>query len=199
MYFNILSKSLLAALFSLTLATSTLSSSASAAGLPSRDEIKSVAKLSLKNIQVFSSPAHNFSINFPDNWTKVEPKDSPIVCKFLVLNGLASYRVAVETVPAGTTLSDYFKATTEQVKVAMAAARMPVTIASETDSKLAGVAAKKSIYTFTFEDSAHIPKTEQYLAINGNKGYVFNYTADSEVFDDFREVIDTVLNSMEFH
>ena len=150
-------------------------------------------------MQVFKSTAHNFSISYPDSWTKLEPKDGPIVCKFVILNGLASYRVAVETLPAPMSLADYAKATDEQIKIAMAAAHMPVTVVSESDSKLAGVDAKKSVYTFTFEDSTHIPKTEQYLAIKGNKGYVFNYTADSEIFDDFREVIDTVLKSMEFH
>ncbi|MBP9089978.1 hypothetical protein KBI23_03055 [bacterium] len=164
---------------------------------PTKKEVKEAAQLSLKEMLRYSSPQHKFSIKYPQNWGKLEPRDSPIVCKFLIMGGLASYRVAVESLPAGTTLAEYFKVTTEQVKAAMAAQKMPITVVSESDSKLAGVPAKKSIYTFTFEDSPRTPKIEQYLVVKGDRGYVFNYTADSEIFDDFHGVIESVLDSME--
>lgn len=174
-----------------------LSSPVVAGEFPTKKEVKEAAQLSLKEMLRYSSPQHKFSIKYPQNWGKLEPRDSPIVCKFIIMGGLASYRVAVESLPAGTTLADYFKVTTEQVKAAMAAQKMPITVVSESDSKLAGVPAKKSIYTFTFEDSPRTPKIEQYLVVKGDKGYVFNYTADSEIFDDFHIVIDRVLDSME--
>jgi hypothetical protein len=165
---------------------------------PTKKEVIEAAQLSLKDMSLYSSPQQKFSVKYPKNWGKLEPRDSPIVCKFIIMGGLASYRVAVESLPEGTTLADYFKVTTEQVKAAMAAQRMPITVVSESDSKLAGVPAKKSVYTFTFEDSPRTPKIEQYLVVKGDKGYVFNYTADSEIFDDFHIVIDQVLDSMEF-
>ncbi|MDP3509994.1 MAG: hypothetical protein Q8T09_18635 [Candidatus Melainabacteria bacterium] len=171
---------------------------AKAGEFPTKAQVDEAAKLSLKEMAVYKSPQHKFTIKYPQNWDKLEPKDSPIVCKFLIMGGLASYRVAVESLPAGTTLADYFKVTNEQVKQAMAAQKMPITVVSESDSKLAGQPAKKSVYTFTFEDSPRTPKGEQYLVVKGDKGYVFNYTADSEVFDSFHTVIDRALDSMEF-
>ena len=164
---------------------------------PTKSEVKEAAQLSLNEMSVYSSPQQKFSIKYPKNWGKLEPRDTPIVCKFIIMGGLASYRVAVESLPAGTTLADYFKVTTEQVKAAMAAQKMPITVVSESDSKLAGEAAIKSVYTFTFEDSPRTPKIEQYLVVKGDRGYVFNYTADSEIFDDFHVVIEAVLDSME--
>lgn len=171
---------------------------AHAGEFPTKKEVKEAAQLSLQDMAVFTSAHQSFSIKYPKNWGKLEPRDSPIVCKFIIMGGLASYRVAAENLPAGTTLADYFKVTTEQVKAAMAAQRMPITVVSESDSKLAGQPAKKSVYTFTFEDSSRTPKIEQYLVVKGDKGYVFNYTADSELFDDFHAVIEKVLESMEF-
>ena len=171
---------------------------ANAGEFPTTKEVKEAAQLSLQDMAVFTSAHQSFSIRYPKNWGKLEPRDSPIVCKFIIMGGLASYRVAAENLPAGTTLADYFKVTTEQVKAAMAAQRMPITVVSESDSKLAGQPAKKSVYTFTFEDSSRTPKIEQYLVVKGDKGYVFNYTADSELFDDFHAVIEKVLESMEF-
>ncbi len=170
---------------------------AQAGDFPTKKEVKEAAQLSLQAMSLYNSPQHKFSIKYPKNWGKLEPRDSPIVCKFIIMGGLASYRVAVENLPEGTTLVDYFKVTTEQVKAAMAAQKMPITVVSESDSKLAGVPAKKSVYTFTFEDSPRTPKIEQFLVVKGDKGYVFNYTADSEIFDDFHIVIDRVLDSME--
>lgn len=171
---------------------------AQAGEFPTKQQVDEAAKLSLREMAVYKSPLHKFSVKYPQNWDKLEPKDSPIVCKFLVMGGLASYRVAVESLPAGTTLADYVKVTNEQVKQAMAAQKMPITVVSESDSKLAGEPAKKSVYTFSFEDSPRTPRGEQYLVVKGDKGYVFNYTADSEVFDSFHTVIDRALDSMEF-
>jgi len=171
---------------------------AQAGEFPTKKEVKEAAQLSLQDMAVFTSAQQSFSIKYPKNWGKLEPRDSPIVCKFIIMGGLASYRVAAENLPAGTTLADYFKVTTEQVKAAMAAQKMPITVVSESDTKLAGQPAKKSVYTFTFEDSSRTPKIEQYLVVKGDKGYVFNYTADSELFDDFHAVIERVLDSMEF-
>ena len=171
---------------------------AQAGEFPTKKEVKESALLSLQDMAVFTSAQHRFSIKYPKSWGKLEPRDSPIVCKFIIMGGLASYRVAVDDLPVGTTLADYFKVTTEQVKVAMAAQKMPITVVSESDSKLAGQPARKSFYTVTYEDSSRTPKIEQYLVVKGNKGYVFNYTADIELFDDFHVVIERVLDSMEF-
>jgi len=166
--------------------------------IPNKSELKENVEVALKGMERYSNAQHGFSIDYPKTWEKIEPKDSLIICKFITLDGLASYRVVVEKLPSPITLAEYYKLTSDQIKTALPAQHMAVNFVSEGDSKLGGVPAKKTIYTLAFEDTPRTAKIEQYLAIKGDKGFVFNYTAEEPIFDDFRKVIDKALDSMEF-
>ena len=92
-----------------TVATAGHNQVAIADGFPSQKEVQEIAQQSLQELVQFSNPERGINIKYPKNWEKIEPKDTLIVCKFLTLNGLASYRVAVDQLPASITLADYAK------------------------------------------------------------------------------------------
>ena len=146
---------------------------------------------------LFNSPEKGFKLKYPSDWAEEEFQQGPLVCKFKTLNGLVSARMAVEQLPPGMTLDQYSTATNQQVKAFMESEKMPVTIVEESRTVFNTVPACKIVYTFPLADKPATTKAMQILAVKNGRGYVFNYTAISDKYDEFLTVINTVVNSIE--
>ena len=169
------------------------------AAQPTKEEIKNEVQKSLQQVTTLSMASKGFKLQYPKNWEESEPTEGLIACRFKALHGMVSARVAVEQLPAAMTLDAYSTVTAEQIKKMMGDQHMPITILSESNTELGAVPAHKSVYTYPVEGTPLTAKVLQILAIKNGKGYVFNYTAaDANLYDDFLEVINGVVKSMEW-
>jgi len=166
--------------------------------VPGKKQAQELAQTALKELVEYKNPEHGFSIKYPQSWQKEEPKNTGVICKFKTLNGLVSYRLAMDQLPAPMALDAYTKVSIEGIKVAMVAAKMPLKTVEQKSGVFGGVPATEIIYTLKMEGSERTAKARFILATYKSRGYVFYYTADSQLFDTFMPVIRAVVESMKF-
>ena len=164
---------------------------------PSKEETKKEVAASLSQMTLVKFPDKHFDFKYPKNWQEEEPKDGPMLCTFRDYKGLVSARFAVEDLPPTETLASYGKVTDDQIKQTMAAQKILVTTVDSKTITVSGVPAQQTIYTYNLPDTNVAVKVLQVLTINKNRGYVFNYTAVSNMYDDFLGVIEAVIKSIE--
>lgn len=171
--------------------------SAIAQGAPSPYQIQVALKNSLGQFTPYES-AKGFRIKYPASWEPAAPNQGIIAVKFRTLKGLVSARMAVEDLPAGTTLETYAKATNVGVKTYMSQQGMPPTFLGEGDTTLAGNPARQTSYSYNLKGTTLSVKVLQIMTVRNGKGYCFNYTAASNVYDTFFRVVVEIVKSIEW-
>ncbi len=171
--------------------------SAFAQGLPSKAQVEAALKNSMGQFTPYES-AKGFRIKYPASWEPAAPNTGLVVVKFRTLKGLVSARMAVEDLPAGTTLQTYAQATNIGVKTFMAQQGMPATFLGEGNTTLAGIPASQTSYTYNLKKTTLAVKVLQIMAVRNGRGYCFNYTAASDLYDPFFRVFVEMVKSIEW-
>ncbi len=195
------SRTILAASVALVIATAAaclggLVESAHADPLPAKKEAQAFAETALNEFVEYKNSERGISIEYPKSWEMIEPKASPIICKFRGLGGLVSYRVYSEPLPATMTLEAYTKASLDALKTGMAQAKIPIEMISEKAAVFAGNPATEIIYTIEDAETKRTAKAFMIMTTNKSRGFGLNYTADSEYYDTFMPVINAACKSM---
>ncbi len=165
--------------------------------LPDKKVTAAFAKASLKEMMPFSNLSGGIKINYPKNWEIGDKLGDPIVAKFSGLNGLVSVRVTSEGVPFNTRVEDFATATNAAIKQAMTAQSMPITEISENKIELPLGSAIENVYSYKLADAPAPATVMQVVAVKKDRGYVFNFTAHSKYFDQFRKVAETMVKSLD--
>jgi hypothetical protein len=164
---------------------------------PTPAEVHKVVSASLEQMVPFASKDNKVKLKYPKNWEEMEPTGSPIFWKIRALGGLASARIATEQIPTGTSLESYANATKAAVQEQMTKQQMPVTVVEDQVIKIAGQPAMQTDYTYELAGTKETVEVLQVVFVQGQNGYVFNFTAQHEMFDDFMPVVSAILNSIE--
>ncbi len=198
-----LSRTILAASVTFAIATAVapftglgLIERAHADSLPATKEAQASAEGALKEFVEYKNSERGISIEYPKTWEMIEPKDSPIICKFKGLGGLVSYRVYSEPLPATMTLEAYTKASLDALKNGMAQANIPIEMVSEKAAVFAGSPATEITYIIKDIEAKCTAKALMIMTTNKSRGFGLNYTADSEYYDTFMPVINAASKSM---
>jgi hypothetical protein len=170
---------------------------AQAAGGPSEDEVTSEVQKSLSEMVPYVS-TRGFKLKYPKTWEVTDFKEGLLACKFKTLNGLVSTRIAIEELPAGIALEAYSSSTFSAVKKYMDTEKMPITLVSEGSTDFGSSPARKSVFTYTIPGTPVTTTTMQIVSVKNGRGYAFNYTAESILFDRFLPVVTKMVKSMEW-
>jgi hypothetical protein len=163
---------------------------------PTTQQVESSVKQSLEQMTAYTNKDKAITLAYPKNWDEIEPKDGPILWKARAFNGLVSTRLGSDDLPDKTTLDTYVTATNAAVKEAMAQQKMPITVLEESRTEVASAPAAKITYTYKLAGVPATVKVLQILIVKGARGYVFNYTAQNELYDDFLPVIESMIKSI---
>ena len=117
--------------------------------------------------------------------------------RFKIFNGLVSGRVAVDDLPEEMSLEQYCQATQQQVEATMSANGMPVKVIEVTDGKFANATTRNYSYSYPISGTDARARALQILAVKGKHGYVFNYTAEEKLYDDFLGVMTKIVGTIE--
>ncbi|HEY9678784.1 MAG TPA: hypothetical protein V6C76_12295 [Drouetiella sp.] len=170
------------------------------ADMPSSKAIEENVQQSLKEFSESKNTDRGITLKYPKSWDKASvPAGSPLVCKFLTFSGLASFRIAVDQLPADVSLDEYVKVSESQIAKVMVANSMPMKRVTSEEATVGGSPATKAIYTMTVEGTPDKAKVLQYFIVVKNRGYVFNFTADSTMYDAYMPVMDQVVQSIQFN
>lgn len=163
---------------------------------PTKQAAVDFAKASLKDMTTVGNASAGVKIDFPKNWEIIEKLDLPLVVKCRALNGLVSARVGIDKLPPGTHLGSYSKATNDTLKSGMAANNTPITILKESHRTLPSGPAIETIYSYKLPDAPVEVKVMQVLTLKNGRGYVFNYTAHVDYYDEFLSVAQAMVESL---
>lgn len=95
------------------------------------------------------------------------------------------------------TLEQYCQATQQQVEATMNANSMPVTVLEVSDGKLANATTRNYSYSYPLPGTDTRARALQVLAVKGKHGYVFNYTAEEKLYNDFLGLMTKIIGTME--
>ncbi|MGD9682200.1 MAG: PsbP-related protein [Candidatus Obscuribacterales bacterium] len=164
---------------------------------PDAEKIKETVEDAMSNTKEFVDEEKGFKIAYPASWQFDRIEKGPLSMRFKIFNGLVSGRVAVDDLPGEISLEQYCQATQQQVEATMNAANMPVKVIEVSDGKLANAATRNYAYSYPLAGTNTRAKALQVLAVKGKHGYVFNYTADEKLYDDFLGVMTKIIGTME--
>lgn len=165
--------------------------------VPKPDELKEQCHKALKNLANYKSSEFGFSIKYPQNWEKAEGQP-PLICRFLTDNGLVSYRVSAERLSTPMTVEEYAKYVNQELEKQYPVKGSPLTRLEESASKIGTLEAHKSTYVLKLDAEGASAKMLQYLVVNNQIAYAFNYTAIEGAYDAFMPLIDEAVKSLEF-
>jgi hypothetical protein len=179
------------------IALSSISSPALAVEMPAPADLKEQSDKALANLTIYKSPQFGFSIKYPQNWEKSEGQP-PLICRFRTDNGLVSYRVSAEKLPAPMTVEEYAKVVSQELEKQYPPKDSPLTRVEESLTKIGTIDAHKSTYILKLDASGTSAKMLQYLIVANQSAYAFNYTAIENAYDAFMPLITEVVSSLEF-
>ncbi|HEY9730886.1 MAG TPA: hypothetical protein V6C89_03175 [Drouetiella sp.] len=171
--------------------------SAPAVEVPPAAQLKAQSDRALAQLTVYKNSDYGFSIKYPQNWEKAEGQP-PLICRFLTDNGLVSYRISAEKLPAPTTVEEYATYVNQELDKQYPPKDSALTRVEESASKIGKYDAHKSVYVLKLDDKGTSAKMLQYLIVANQVAYAFNYTAIEGAYDSFMPLITEVLNSFEF-
>lgn len=138
-----------------------------------------------------------FSIRLPETW---EQKEGFMGTTVMTLSpketATDAFRenanVAVEAVPRGTTLPDYFSLSLGNMRKMMTDFKKH----EEDEATLDGQPAKRVVYSFRVGEMNL--KTLVYFTVRGKRAYVITATASPETFDDYRPQFEKITQTWRF-
>lgn len=164
---------------------------------PGPEKIKETVEDATTNTREFVDEKKGFKISYPASWQFERIENGPLSMRFKTLNGLVSARVAVDDLPGELTLDEYCQATQQQVEATMKANSMPVTVLEVSDGKLSNATTRNYTYSYPLPGSATRARALQVLAVKGKHGYVFNYTAEEKLYNEFLGLMTKIIGTME--
>jgi len=164
---------------------------------PGPEKIKETVEDAINNTREFVDEKKGFKINYPASWQFDRIENGPLSMRFKAFNGLVSARVAVDDLPGELTLEQYCQATQQQVEATMNANSMPVTVLEVSDGKLANATTRNYSYSYPLPGTDTRARALQVLAVKGKHGYVFNYTAEEKLYNDFLGLMTKIIGTME--
>jgi len=151
-----------------------------------------------KDFLTYENPTHGIRIKYPKDWTMQEGFMGTVVV-FLSPKADASdvfqenLNVGVEDLSGvSITLDEYTELTIDQ----MGQFITDFTVIESGKTTLAGNPAYKIVYTGS--QAQYSIKWMQIWAIKDDKAYLITYTAETDSFSDFLEIVEAMISSFEF-
>lgn len=150
-----------------------------------------------KSLQKMAEFKHGpFSMKYPSNWRKgggvCEPGQ---IMMFQTEQGLVSVIVGIQKITDKDTLATYNQARVDGLKKALGS---KMTVISNSPLSIKGTKAMQLTYRGDIDQDGKLFKVrqQQILALNGGTAYNAQFNAPDELFNDFQQIFNAMIDSM---
>lgn len=160
---------------------------------PVKEKLRASIARSMQKMADFKQGS--FSMKYPSNWRKGGACEPGQIMMFQTEQGLVSVIVGVQKITDKDTLEAYNQARVDGLKKALGA---KMTVLSNSPLSVKGAKAMQLTYRGDIDQDGKLFKMrqQQILALNGDTAYNAQFNAPDEMFNDFQQVFNAMIDSM---